>query len=122
MVERVLPSHGVTRFTGSYCLNCGLAGKPSDLKRRHYNNKNTQCSIKHLRAGTVIESPIISRVRIPEEILSLIIRGEFVYGNWNDPKERRISRRKQSIEELSCQVSGNKMVSLVFLDVIQSMM
>ena len=111
LIERVLPSHGVKRSKGSYCLNCGLAERPSYLENKHYTDKNTQCSLHHLRTGTVLTSSTIRKVKIPQEVVNLIRKGEFDYGNHNDPKSKRISGRVQSIEELSCQASGNDLVS-----------
>ena len=124
LVERVLPPLGncTTRYTGSYCLNCGLVGKPSALKRQHFTHTNKKCRIEHLRMGSVLESTTLSQVKIPEEIVSLIRRGEFDYDVPNErPKVEggksgagisgRISGRLQSIEELSCQSSDEKSVS-----------
>ena len=111
MVGRVLPVNCTIRSTGSYCFNCGLVGKPSSLRRAHYTDKNTQCSLHHLRTGTVLTSSTIRKVKIPQEVVNLIRKGEFDYGNHNDPKSKRISGRVQSIEELSCQASGNDLVS-----------
>lgn len=122
LIERVLPSHGVKRSKGSYCLNCGLAERPSYLENKHYTDNNKKCRLHHLRTGTVLTSSTIRKVKIPQEVVNLIRKGEFDYDDFNDPKRKRMSGRLQSIEELSCQASGNNLVSLVFLDEIQSMM
>ena len=111
LVERVLPGNGVTRSNCSYCLNCGLVGKPSALRNQHYTDNNKKCSLHHLRTGTVLTSSTIRKVKIPQEVVNLIRKGAFDYGDYKDPKRKRISGRLQSIEELSCQASGNKLVS-----------
>ena len=111
LVERVLPGDGVTRFIGSYCRNCGRIGKPSLLKRDHFTDQNTKCNIEHLRCdGTIVKSPIISNMKIPEELVRLILGGGFTSGQWNDPREKRIERRMQSIAKLSCEPSGRNKV------------
>ena len=123
MVERVLPVNCTKRSKGSYCLKCGLVGRPSALRNQHYTDQNKKCRLtEHLGNGTILTGTTIDKVKIPEEVVNLIRKGEFDYGDHNDPKRKRISVRVQSIEELSCQASGNNLVSLVFLDEIQSMM
>ena len=123
MVERVLPVNCTKRSKGSYCLKCGLVGRPSALRNQHYTDQNKKCRLtEHLGDGTILTGTTIDKVKIPEEVVNLIRKGEFDYGDHNDPKRKRISVRVQSIEELSCQASGNNLVSLVFLDEIQSMM
>ena len=106
LVESVLPGDGVTRTKGSYCINCGLVGKPSHLKEQHFTRQNTKCRIEHLRSDTIVKSSIISNMKIPEKIVVLIRQGEFSFGHWNDPKKKRIERRMQSIDKLSCEPSG----------------
>ena len=65
LIERVLPSHGVKRSKGSYCLNCGLAERPSYLENKHYTDNNKKCRLHHLRTGTVLTSSTIRKVKIP---------------------------------------------------------
>ena len=107
LVERVLPVNYTTRSTASYCLKCGLVGKPSALNRQHYTDQNKKCSPEHLRTGTIVKSSVIRRMKIPDEVVSLIRQGKFVFGKWNDPKEKRIA----GLKELTCQTSGVKRVS-----------
>lgn len=112
LVERVLPSDGVTRSIGSYCINCGRIGKPSLLKRDHFTDQNTKCNIEHLRCdATIVKSSIISNMKIPEELVRLILGGRFTSGQWNDPKDKRIERRMKSITKLSCEPFGRNEVS-----------
>jgi len=91
-------------------------GKPSALKRQHYTNQNKKCRIEHLQDGPILESTTISRVKIPEDVVSLIRKGGFDYDEHNDPKERpkveRISGSLQSTEELSCHASLVSAVTL----------
>ena len=112
LVERVLPGNGVTRTKGSYCISCGLVGKPSLLKKQHFTEKNTKCSMEHLRHDTIVKSSIISKMKIPEEVVVLIRQGDFSFCHWNDPQKKRIERRMQSIDKLSCEPSGKKEVSI----------
>ena len=114
LVDRFLPVNCTERSTGSYCLNCGLVGKPSTLNTQHYTDNNKKCSLCHLRTGTILKSSALSKIKIPEEVVGFIRQGKFVFGEWKDPKEKRMSGRLQSIIELSCQASDNKLVSLVF--------
>ena len=111
LVERVLPCTGVTRTKGSYCINCGLVGKPSQLKKQHFTEKNTVCRIEHLRCNeTIVKSSIIHKMKIPEEVVSLIRQGKFASGQRKDPREKPTERKRQSIEKQSCEPSGDKWV------------
>ncbi|EJK66273.1 hypothetical protein THAOC_12818 [Thalassiosira oceanica] len=112
LVERVLPANGVTRTKGSYCVNCGLIGKPSLLKKQHFTEKNKKCGIHHLRRDTMVKSSVISNMKIPEEIAVLIRLGKFSFCHWNDPQKKRIERRMQFIDKLSCVPADKKEVSI----------
>ena len=97
LVERVLPDTGVTRSKGSYCINCGLVGRPGQLRKQHYTDQNRRCSIKHLRCdGTIVRSSIISNMKTPEELVTLIRLGKF---QWKDPQGKAMKMRMQSIEK-----------------------
>ena len=110
MVDRVLPVNITKRSKGSYCLKCGLVGRPSALRNQHYTDQNKKCSLHHLRTGTILTSSTISRMVIPGEVVRLICKGKFHYGNHNDPNGKLLGRL-QSIEELNFQASDEKMVS-----------
>ena len=104
LVERVLPG-SVTRSKGSYCINCGLVGRPGQLEENHLAGGSAYgCSIEHLRRNNwIVKSSVIRKVKIPEEVVTLIRQGKFLRGKWNDPREERIAPRMESMKDLSCQ-------------------
>jgi len=86
LVEKVLPGNGVTRSKGSYCINCGLVGRPGQLRKKHFaGKKDTTCNIEHLRCNTIVKNPTIKKMKIPQEVVNLVRQGKFVYDNWNIP-------------------------------------
>lgn len=112
LVDRVLPGNSVLRSKGSYCIKCGLVGIPSKLKKQHYGGKNATCNLEHLRIdGTIVKSNVISKVTVPEEVVTLIRQGKFLRGKWNDPRPERIAPQPTTCMDLPHKASDMKDVS-----------